>query len=300
MNRSGKTLLLILLIQCGIVAAVYWPQHTAVLSPGESGLLALQSESIDELHIGDTPNTEAALSKSGEHWILPELGNLPADPDMVKNLLDGLATTGASWPVARSAAARQRFQVADYHYQRRITLLSKGQHPVTIYLGTSPGFRKVHARNADGDAIYSIAFNVFDAPGRNDAWVDRKLLQIRTPVRITADTYSIHRLDGDWLSGSGGVPDERELLALLSALRSLQVDGVAGEELQNELSTAEADLLLQVESLSGNISLGLFSLDGKHFISSSEYPYFFKLSAYDYDRLAGIDFLLISGEDASL
>ena len=59
----------------------------------------------------------------------------------------------------------------------------------------------------------------------------------------------------------------------------------------------EADLLLQVESLSGELALGLFSQDGEYFISSSEFPFFFNLSAYDYDRLTGIDFQLISPEE---
>lgn len=296
MNRAGKTLLLILLIQCGILAAIYWPQQAGQISGGEQALLTTSRDSIDEIRVSDTPDTEAVLLKSGERWLLPELENLPADQLMVEKLLDGLTNTQANWPVARSTAARQRFQVADYHHQRRISLFSSGRQLATLYLGTSPGFRKVHARNAGRDPIFSIVFNVFDAPGRSGAWIDRKLLQIRTPVRITADTYSIHREGGDWQTAGGGAPDERELLVLLSALRSLQVDGVASEAAQDQLATAEADLLLQVESLSGELALGLFNQDGEYFISSSEFPFFFNLSAYDYDRLTGIDFQLISPE----
>ena len=299
MNRAGKTLLLILLIQCGILAAMYWPQQAAEMRARERALLTVSQGGIDEIRIGNTPDTEAVILKSGGRWVLPELENLPADALMVEKLLDGLTNTQANWPVARSTAARQRFQVADYHHQRRISLFSSGRQLATLYLGTSPGFRKVHARNADRDPIFSIAFNLFDAPGRSRDWIDRKLLQIRTPVRITADTYSIHREGGDWQTASGDVPDERELLALLSALRSLQVDGVASEQLQDALATSEADLLLQVEGLSGKISLGLFSYDGEHFISSSEFPFLFKLSAYDYDRLTSIDFGLTSHEETA-
>jgi hypothetical protein len=116
-------------------------------------------------------------------------------------------------------------------------------------------------------------------------------------LSITGDAYSIHWKDGNWLSGSGAQPDERELQALLGALRSLQVEGVASEDDQRELSQSEAQLVLQVDSLGGDVTLELFILEGKHYIYSSAHSLFFKLSAYDYDRLTGIDFMLISGED---
>lgn len=298
MSRAVRTLLLILLIQCGIAAALFWPSQAPAPSQVNPGLAGFAPGAVDELRVGDAPNTEVELRRVGERWILPGLEGLPADPAMVTKLVEGLAATGANWPIARSNAARQRFQVADYHHQRRITLLAEDRPLATIYLGTSPGFRKVHARNSEQDAIYSITFNVFDAPGKASAWIDRRLLQVRTPVSITADTYRVQRRDGEWRSATGGKPDERELLALLATLRSLQVDGVAREEVQDQLATEAARLLLQVESLSGNINLALFELDGEHFISSSEYPFFFRLSAYDFDRLSGIDFALLSGEGA--
>ena len=205
-------------------------------------------------------------------------------------LLAGLLSSNDSWPVAHSSAARQRFEVADYLFQRRITLSAGDEQLDTIYLGTSPGFRKVHARHAGSDAIRAIFFNVYDAPADDNDWVDPRLLQVRTPMRIDADAYSINREGGEWRSGSGGIPDERELLALLTTLRSLQVQGVADEKYLRLLEDAEADLLLDIDSLSGKISLALYQLDGRHFIRSSEYPVFFRLNAYDYDRLSGIDF----------
>ncbi len=294
MNHVGKTLLLILLIQCGIVAALFWPQGPARQAMEPQALVSVQPSAIDEIRISDVPQMEAVLRRSGQRWILPELNDLPADPRSVQQLIDGLTGSRTGWPIAKSAAARQRFQVADYHHQRSVTLRTESGEATTIYLGTSPGYRKVHARNAASSEIYSLTFNVFDAPGNNAAWIDRKLLQIRLPLRISADQYSIHRTQGDWLTATGAIPDERELAALLSALRSLQVDGVASEAQQDALALVEAQLLLEIESMTGDINLGFFTLDAEHFVSSSEYPFFFKLSAFDFDRFTGIDFALLS------
>lgn len=296
MNRSVVTLLLVLLIQCAMIGAVYWPQQSTVQQPTHYGLVTLDPANIDHIRIEDEYDNETLLVKTGEQWLLPELEGLPANPAKVVELLASITAQDNSWPIAHSTTARQRFQVADYHFQRSISLGGGGEQLATIYLGTSPGFRKVHARKKGTDAIYSINFNAFDAPGLSGAWVEPRLLQIRAPMQITADSYSLRRESEQWISGTGGAPDARELEALLNTLRTLQVDGVAAEDLQRELAAAEADLLLQIQSLTGQTTLELFSLEGSYFINSSEYALFFTISAYDFDRLTGIDFQLMSAE----
>ena len=296
MTRSVTSLLLILLIQCGIITAVYWPDQALLEQPTHRHLLSLSPQDIDEVRIGDEYDNEAVLQKIGGHWVLPELEHLPADPHKINKLLAAITDQDNGWPIAQSVAARQRFQVADYHYQRSLALLSANEQLALVYLGTSPAFRKNHARQKGHDDIYSITFNVFDAPGVSGAWLDPRLLQVRAPLSIIADSYSVQRTSGEWLSGAGLKPDERELQGLLSALRTMQIDGVASEDLQRDLSTTEADLVLQVQSLAGEVTLEIFTVEKAHFISSSEYSLLFRLSAYDYDRLTGIDFRLISGD----
>ena len=301
MNRTVGTLLLLLLIQCAMVAIVYWPATDALPSGGSVAPGSpFDSLSVDEIRITDSAGSKALLQKIGDRWLLPALTGLPADAEMVDKLREGLAEADYSWPIAQSVAARQRFQVADYRFQRRLDFWSAGQTRATIFLGTSPGFRKVHARIENSAPIYSIAFNVFEAPAKDGAWIDRRLLQVRTPVRISSDAYSVRLEDSEWRAGNGNIPDDREMLALLAGLRSLQVDGVADEATRQALVGIDAELVLDIESLSGEIELQLFQLAAKYYIRSSEYPYFFTLSAFDFDRLNGIDFVLISAPDAPL
>ena len=90
---------------------------------------------------------------------------------MISDLIDALAYQPHGRPVADTVPARQRFHVAAYHYQRRLTLIGEGEMWATNYLGTSPGFRRVHARNDTGDALYSVKVNHFDAPASANACV---------------------------------------------------------------------------------------------------------------------------------
>jgi uncharacterized membrane protein len=293
-NRKLASLLLILLIQCVLVAAVYWP----VSGEQEKSIEAMapfDRNSVTEVYVGDEFDNETALKRVGDRWFLPELEGLPADTSMVDKLLDAITSGANNWPIADSVAARQRFRVASYHYRRRINLLAGEQELGTFLLGASPGYGKIYARNQSQVAIYSIPFNAHDAPGISGPWLDRKLLQIRSPLRISADAYSLRLEAEHWVSGMGGTPDERELQALLASLRGLQIDGLASEDDQRDLAEAEAEMVFTIDSLAGTVTLELFRMGDRHFIHSSEYPLFFSLSAYDFDRLAGIDEQLISG-----
>lgn len=291
-----SVLLLVLLIQCGITAILFWPDQRAANRPTNPPLTSFSIDEIDEIRIGDDFDNEVVLIRSAEQWLLPELEDLPADSAKVRSLLQRISGEQEAWPIAQSSAARQRFQVADYYYQRRLALFSAGQALDTLYLGTSPRFRKVHARNDRQDAIYSITLSTFDTPATSGAWLEPNLLQVRAPLRIDTDFYNLSFESGRWLSGAGRVPNELQLEGLISALKSLQIDGIAGKDLQQELSAAEADLVMAIQSPTGNVTLELITVANEHFIYSSEYPIFFTLSAYDFDRLTGIDSRLISGE----
>jgi hypothetical protein len=292
-NRYVTALLLLLLAQALVAAAVFWPQRLYPTDQERPVLLALDPFTIHHITVGDEYDNLAVLKRTGQRWVLPQLGGLPANPRAVEALLAALETAADAWPVADSAAARQRFQVADYLYRRRIDISASGSEE-TIFLGTSPGFRKVHARNIDQGEIYSIGFNTFDAPAVAGGWLDPSLLQIRAPLTIVSDGYSLERTSDGWRTGTGEAPDERELEALLGALRTLQIDGVANEDAQRDLAGAEARLVITINTLGGETTLELFELDDKRYILSSAYPFFFTLSEWDYDRLTGIDQRLLS------
>tara|TARA_R110000823_G_scaffold119998_19_gene244558 strand:+ start:9317 stop:10207 length:891 start_codon:yes stop_codon:yes gene_type:complete len=294
MSRGIAILLLALLVQCLITIALLQQQRAPGDPDRPQSLLELDIAAVEEIRISDHLDNEVLLERMGEQWLLPELDALPAATGRVAALLDALNSDGL-WPVADTPAARQRFQVAEYRFQRRIEFIADDELLGAVYLGTSPGFRKVHARNADHAAIFSIAFSNHEAPVTSGAWLDNDLLRVRSPLAIIADGYSLRYTGGEWIAGTGKKPDPRELQALLDALRNLRIEGVAGADEQRELSSAEADWILTVTGLAGEATLSLFKHANRHYIHSSAYPYIFILSAYTYDRLTDTDLSRISG-----
>lgn len=295
MNRAGVFLLILLVIQLLVTAIVYREGNDRPGKAAGETLIDAGTYVIDEIRIEDSLGNAVTLGKSGDLWLLPELGNLPAKPEMIEKVLQTLTTDDPGLSIAHTIASRQRFQVAHYHYRRRIGLSSLGQEVGAVFLGTSPGFRKVHARNEKQDNIYSVDLNLYEVPLQPGKWLEPRLLQVRAPVQITADGYSLERSAGEWRLGTGAKPDQRELQALLAALRNLQVQGVAAKDMEQAVKRREAELILQVKGLAAQTELQLYKLDQGHFISSSEYPQLFRISAYDFDKLTGIDSFLLSG-----
>lgn len=296
MNRFIGTFALILVIQCVMLVILHLPDDTQQDRSKAIELLPLDPDRIDEIHIEDDEGAVAVLLNLEGNWILPDLGGLPADAGSIDKLINGLANQPAQWPTATTASSRQRFQVAAYHYQRKITLISEGELLGAVYLGTSPGFRKVHARNDAQEEIYSIAFNTFDAPSADDAWLDRSLLQEPNPRRISGDGFDLSLDGGDWQAADGRAPEARELAAVLLGLESLQISGIADESARQSLVIAAPQIRLQIEGESGSQQLELFDLGSSYFIRSDRFADFFTLSAYDYDRLATLDGKRLNGQ----
>ena len=295
MNRAGVVMLLVLVAQLVWLGYLYNQERLA----GGAGVSARLADTgpfhIDELHIDDSQDNRVRVLRRRGSWVLPALGDLPADGERIAMLLDQLTAEDPGWAVAHTLAARQRFRVADYHFRRRIHLLAQGEPVATVFLGTSPGFRKIHARNADDEAIYSINLNLFDLPVAPGRWLDTSLIELKAPLRIVADGYSLDRSSGEWRLGDGSSPDPRELAALLDALQSLRVSEPADTALTSSLGEREAVLILQVESLTGTDTLSLYRHRDKHLIHSARWQQYFLVSAYTFDTLTGIDAMLMSG-----
>jgi hypothetical protein len=174
---------LVLLLGAQLVAAGLL--YRAGLQPADGyqarPLLAIDSGTVDRLVIADG-DTEAVLVRQGDGWHLPALGDLPADSALVQAALDRVADTRIQWPVTTTGASHERFDVAADDYQRKVQLFSGDRLVGGFYLGTAPGFRRVHLRNLEGDEVYVVEMNVSDLPATGDAWLDQ------TPQAVSDST----------------------------------------------------------------------------------------------------------------
>jgi len=281
----------LLAAQLLVTAVVYRPgadnDAGAALPLLESGVAAR----ADSLRVSDGDGASARIARSDDGWTLAGSG-LPVAPGRVATLLAALESD-PGWPVAQSRSARARFAVAEDAFERRLELLAGDDVLATVFLGTAPGFRQVHARAAGSDAIYGIDINAYDAPADDSGWLDRGLAAIPGPTAVRWDGHRLERGDDGWRVDGEAVEDG-PADDLVRALEGLQVTAVADAP-----ADTSAARTLRVDSGEQAVELTLIAGDELHWLKSSAWSPWFTISRYDHDRIADSLEALLASEAAS-
>ncbi len=178
MTKTIRLLSVLLVVQIALAAGLVLNGNTLSAAENDKPLFAFKADAIDRISIDGPNQSHVVLAKSNGHWQLPDMGNFPADDERVKRLLDRIDRLKLGEPVATTSGARERFKVAEKSYERRLVIDAGNKTLGTLYLGTSPAMRQVHARlNAD-DAIYAVNLATYEIPVKAAEWEDRTVLQI--------------------------------------------------------------------------------------------------------------------------
>ena len=225
MRRSIILLALLLAVQLGLALALGLHGHSLEAFKGATPLLGVKDAAIDHLVLDGTDGTRLALEKKDGRWILSADFGVPASQQKIDDLLERLNKIVRPWPAGTGKDLEQRFKVADDKYERRLQFLQGDKAVATLLLGSSPGFRKVHARIGGEGTVYDIPLSTYEISLKPQDWVDQQMLQL--------DPKEIEHLK---------LPDCS--LALVAG--KLQVEGLGADE-----QTAEAGIKKLLDTLSG-------------------------------------------------
>jgi hypothetical protein len=286
----------LLAAQLLLTVVVFWPGTGSKENGATSPLLDFERAGVERIVISDD-ETSLVVSRAGDGWILPEYHGLPADPAKLTAALDTLPTLSRGWPVAQTASARQRFEVADDKYQRKLEYATGSESLGTVYLGTSPGFRKVHARPGDEEAVYSVEFNTFDLPVTESGWLDKTLLQVEAVDAVQGLDYQLKREAEAWVMADDQEPVAGVVEGLVNGLESLRVIGPVDIATAAILRETEVPPTLTVRSGEQSYEYRLFEIEDAYYIKRSDIDIYFSVSALDYDRLNDVNAGALLGQD---
>ena len=244
---NKNTLIAALAVQVAIVAALLAVRSGGSVEP--EPFLEFDADAVDALLVSDG-ESEVALAKNDGAWQLPD--GLPADGAKVDDVIDKLADASAGWPVATSAGVQERFELTEDDHQRRVRLSAGGETVADIYLGTSPGYRKTHARRADDDEIYAITFSNYEAGAKDSDWLDKSLLRpdgaltglryVDATAESPAPLFALTKdEEGVWTAASGAALDQAKVETLAGRFTGLTVTGVSETTTDEVLAAVPAD-----------------------------------------------------------
>lgn len=284
----NRILSAILALQLALLAALYWPRSSGPVSAG--ALLAeMAGDALRRISIegGDAQSVTLSRDADSAPWQLAS--GLPADESKVAALLDALTERDSGFAIADSGGAAARFQLGDDAFERRIRLANADTERA-VYLGSSPSFRKIHARREGESAVYVLELNSYDAPTTDNDWLDRSLLAVRNIDALTLYGIDFELGSEGWARGDGGAVDAAAMETLVQALASLRVSARVkdGDE---DAAAAEESLRLDVRSGDTDARLTLLEHSDseadieRYYLSSDRYAGVFDTSAYDAERL---------------
>jgi hypothetical protein len=283
MNRLTTLLTAFLALQLMLSAALFWPRENRGEQDARAPLLTLTGD-VDRVIISDEDST-VLLTRGDDGWRMPEYHGLPVEAARIERAVAQLPGLPRGWPVADTANAAERFEVAEQAFQRRVEYFQGDDPAGTLYIGTSPGFRKVHARIADSDAIYAVDYNSFDLPAEASDWLDKRLLQLDDVTAVTGLDYTLSREGDDWRGEGDTAPDTETVDELVNALAGLRVTGAADIATAAILEEMDAPPTLTVQAGDQQFEYRLYEMEDERFIHRSDIAVYFALSGMDYDRL---------------
>ena len=262
-----------------IVAVLMAAQAGGVREP--EPFLAFDAAIADAVEVSNEDGS-VRLAREGDAWMLE--GGLPADDSKVTELLDKLADAGGGWPVATSDSTAERFEVTEKSHQRRIRIGAGEDDLADIFLGTSPGYLRVHARHAEGGDVYAIEFSNYEAGVKPGDWLERSLLRPEGTLsrieRTGEDGFTITRTDDDvWESGDTTL-DPDEVRTFVGRFTGLNVTGTSDGGLP-EQATAEFHLTDD----NGLQQLTLYQFADDYIATSNRIPGQFEVPTYIAERL---------------
>ena len=261
---------------------------------GAERFLAFDPAAVTKFTVAEADEAVQLLREGdGDAAVWRLQGGLPADGGKMNELLEKFADMAAPWPVATSSDSAERFEVTESTHQRRLTLENDDGVLADFFLGTSPGYRRVHARAAGEDEIYSLDFSNYEAPTDADQWLDKTLLaSVGEPSSIVLDgAWRLARNEGQWLieemaTDAGDAPADSEAADKLAGrfkdLRVLGTVSDAAAEGDEEADEDPATSLFIVADDQGEHRLTLFhdEDEDEYSITSNRIDGRFELAAY--------------------
>ena len=262
-----------------------------------SQLFLFDSVDIDRLIVSDA-TTKIELIRVDNGWFV---SGVPAQAQKMADILGKLSSINEPWPVASSQASAERFEVSEENFQRRIRLFRNADKILDLYLGTSPGYQRVHARRAGQNEVYSIPLSNYELGVDPDNWLDKSVLASsdvpsRIELRLSSASTDSSGLQGasvetlslgenGWLYNDTAA-DQNAAMTYAKRFTTLQVSGLADPGLA---SIERGRIALDEGGGGRTLIISQLSDDGDYLIAATETGPRYRVATYIAEQLLMAD-----------
>ena len=184
--RMNRMLGIALVAQIALLVGVSFAREESKMAPPSKVFDGFVPDKVTKIEItGDSATGTApmapktvTLTKKGTAWGIASADDYPVDQAKVTAMLEAFAKLKASGAVVSKSSYYKKLEVADDDYQRKVVLTADG-NALSFFLGTSPGFKKAHLRNAGESDVRLVGdVSIWDVGYRASDWVDKAYAKV--------------------------------------------------------------------------------------------------------------------------
>lgn len=282
MRRIIIAAAVLLTIQIGLVFYVNSIGNRYEAFSPEGHLFTFSPEAASSVTFIDGSEQELTLEKESGSWQLVVQSTPPADENQVKQLLKKLAGMKESLAVATSTGAAKRFKVSEDLFEHHIIVKEGDTEVVDLYIGTSPGFRHVHARVDGQQEILSLPLMSSDLSPTIENWVNKEMLQVKKEdlQQIKMAAFSLVKKEKEWQLAEASENQQlknEEVEQFVGKLAGLNIQTVLNDEEATEILAKDPYLEYTLtHKEKGTITYSFTKSDEGYFVLrvSDRTPYF--------------------------
>jgi hypothetical protein len=253
MSLVNKILLGLVAVQLGLFFLVRGSNHTPSIAEAKPLLPGMAADKVTRVQIygpskSGTDKPEIDLVKKDGRWVLASHYDYPAKGDEVSALLGKLAAMESRGPLTTSPDRLAQLEVAKDNYQGKVVIEGGGKH--TIWIGSSPKFRKLSVRIDDSNEVHAVStITPDDLKTTLLTWADNVYMELdpKRMVALTVEnangTIALEKnADGSWsqVAAAGKTPgkapaktielDQNKVNNIARKLERIELETVLGSK----------------------------------------------------------------------
>jgi len=257
-NLQNRILLVFLVLQSIILAAVLWPESNP--EADEPLLDGFTREQVVELATADINGLGTRLVLGPDGCVLPDIDNFPCNEDTFLELVDEVLGLTKENYVAKTSDSHIRLTVSERSFERTIEMVLSDGSIRKVFLGSVTQLDSIHARIDGEDDVYRVTgISTTDAPVGPASWIDT--VYFATPedalLSVTVENSGgrlefVKDSNGEWGIGEleeGEILDTEAVDLLISKVESMAMREPLGKSEDPSYRFDQLSALVIVRSL---------------------------------------------------
>lgn len=264
----------------------------------QANLFTFSPPEVDSIIISGEANQEVTLNKMDGKWVFPEdKFNAPADSIKIDDLLEKIASLKQGLVIATTQGAAKRFKVSEDDFNRHIILKKGEQDVANLYLGTSPSFKKVHARANGRDEIVSINMNTYEFETKYDTWLDPNITKVDKDkiTHISLGEIQLSRQNDAWMLNElaeNEKVENQKIDDMVTKISNINVEGIIDPKENNQLFDKGSPLTINITLSDNSTKTYTFAKpDQQNYsvLKTSDHDYLLKVNNRTVDEIKKIE-----------